>query len=294
MQIFILFLMFVSLMVYISLIQVRRINIEGKNGKNFESNFSKALYLVSYCYPIKSFARNDRKLNKKEKKIKKDIEELGLSYLFNFEMFMALRYFLLFLSFAIFLFIFFTFKLYNNISSLFPFVLLLLLPLIPNLYLKKKRKEYKRFCYDEAIILQLLIILLVESSSTIENVILALSKLETYHKKTFQKAYRICSRSKSESLSFLEDELGASSLGNSFNVLNNMHKYSKEDTVRILESNFKEMERINLKESRRKELVKFSYSQVSVVAPFLSVILLGAVPFINYGINSILIALEGF
>lgn len=81
--------------------------------------------------------------------------------------------------------------------------------------------------------------------------------------------------------------------GSSFNSLNNLSEFSREDIIRILQTNLKAMEEESINDKRKSELTKFSYSQMSVVIPFMIVIFLGVIPVINYGVNMMATSIQG-
>jgi len=287
--------MFLLLIIYINYLKISKMDI--KKDK-FESSFFNMIYLISYSFPINIFVKDGRELNKKERETEEKIEKLNLLYMFDLRTFMALKFLLLFISIIMFFVIMLSikylkgdsFKILKHINYL---IIVFVIPYIPDFYLKKKEKDYEKFYYDESVILQLFMILFIKSGSTIENIIFAFSKMNTYYKKAFQKAYRMSLRNKSEALSYLENKFENTSFGNSFNVLNNMHKYSKEGSIRILKANLKTIRKESMNKTRKKELTKFSYSQISLVIPFLITVFLGAIPFIQYGISMITEALQG-
>lgn len=264
----------------------------------FEGKFFNIINLISYSFPINVFVKEERELSKREKKIEKKINELDLGYMFDLRSFMALKFFLLFISLLIFFIAMVIIKYYNNgsfsiLEHINYLIIIFIIPYIPDLYLRGKEKDYEKFYYDEVIILQLFMVLLIKSNATIEDIIFAFSKMNTYHKRTFQKAYRISLRNKGEALNYLEEKFKNTMFGNSFNILSNMFKYPKKDSVRILQANLRTMEKESLNQKRKKELTKFSYSQISVVIPFLITVFLGAIPFIKYGISTMVNALQG-
>lgn len=287
--------MFLILFSYVNYLKVKKMNIE-KN--KFEGKFFNVINLISYSFPINIFVKEGRELSKREKKIEKKINELDLGYMFDLRSFMALKLFLLFASLFVFFVAIIIVNYYNNNSfSLLEYIkyliIVFIIPYIPDFYLKGKEKDYEKFYNDEVVILQLFMILLIKSNATIEDIIFAFSKMNTYYKRTFQKAYRMSLRNKGEALNYLEEKFKNTMFGNSFNILSNMFKYPKKDSVKILQANLKTMEKESLNQKRKKELTKFSYSQISVVIPFLITVFLGAIPFIKYGINIMVNALQG-
>lgn len=294
-QILINIFMFLILLIYANYLKIKKMDIQKDK---FEGKLFNLLYLISYSFPINVFVKESRVLNKREKKIKKKIQKLDLDYKFNLRSFMAIRFLLLFLSLYIFFAIVGTIKYYKgdsfNILANFHYIIIaLLIPYIPDIYLKKKEREYQKFFQDEVIVLQLFMILLIKSNSTIEDILFAFSKMRTYYKKSFEKAYRMSLRDKTEALNYLEAKFKNSAFGDSFNVLKNMYQYSREDTVRILQANLRKVEKEGLNQKRRKELTKFSFSQVSVIVPFLIVVFLGAIPFIHYAIHVMVSSIQG-
>lgn len=287
--------MLLTLIIYINILRIKRIEFDRNK---FREKFSNFLYAVSYSFPINIFVKEGRKLSKNEKRIEKKIKELDLMDRFNLRSFMALRFLLLFTSLYIFFTIIWTVKYYKGdsfsiLANLHYITIPLLVPYVSDIYLKKKEIEHQKFYEDEVIILQLFMILLIKSNSTIEDVLFALSKMRTYYKKSFEKAYRMSLRDKTEALNYLEAKFKNSAFGDSFNVLKNMYQYSREDSVRILQANLRKVEKEGLNQKRRKELTKFSFSQVSVIVPFLIVVFLGAIPFIHYGIHVMVSSIQG-
>lgn len=232
----------------------------------FQGDIYNFFHSVSYSFSINIFVKEERKLSKNEERLGKKIKQLDLTDKFDLRSFMAIRFLLLFLSLYIFFAIVGTIKHYKgdsfNILANFHYIIIaLLIPYIPDIYLKKKEREYQKFFQDEVI-----------SNSTIKDILFAFSKMKTYYKKSFEKAYRMSLRDKTEALNYLEAKFKNSAFGDSFNVLKNMYQYSREDSVRILQANLRKVEKEGLNQKRRKELTKFSFSQVSVIVPFLIVV----------------------
>lgn len=287
--------MLLTLLVYINVLRIKKLDFD-KN--KFEEKLPNFFNMVSYSFPINVFVKDGRKLSKSEKKAENKIKQLDLTDKFSLRSFMSLRFLLLFVSLFSFLTIMATIKYYKGenfsiLANSHYLVIALLAPYAPNVYLKKKEKEYQKFYHDEVIVLQLFMVLLIKSNSTIEDILFAFSKMETYYKKSFEKAYRMSLRDKTEALNYLEGKFKNSSFGDSFNILKNMFQYSREDSLRILQANLRKIEKESLNKKRRKELTKFSYSQISVVIPFLIVVFLGAIPLIHYGVYVMVSSIEG-
>ena len=287
--------MLLTILAYINYVKVKNANID----KNlFENRYCKLLHMLSYTFPLSIFLKESEELSSKEKKIEDKLIKLNLMDYFNLRSFMALRFMLFLFSLIIYIGIVYVMKhlqgdnfaLGNTFICL---AILMLIAFLPDLYLKKKELEYKKFYYDEVIILQLFMILLIKSDATVEDILFSFSKMKTFHKSTFEKAYRISIRNKNEALTFLENKFKDMRFGGSFNALNNLSEFSRDDIVRILEANLRAMEEESMNDKRKNELTKFSYSQMSVVVPFAVVIFLGAIPVINYGINMMINSIQG-
>lgn len=295
MQLFVNILIFIGIFIYANYLKIKDLNID-KN--KFEGEVFNLINIISYSFPLNKLFEENRKLNKKEEKYKKKIKELDLERIFDLRSFMTLKYILFLIPLFIILIAMFITKYYNKQISLLPncfkyFLIPIILAYLPDIYFIKRTMNFEKFNFDEVVILQLFMVLLIKSNSTIEDVLYAFSRMDTYHKRTFEKAYRISLRNKSEALNYLEDKFQGTVFGNSFKVLNEMYMYSKEDSVRILVSNLKAIEKESMTNKNKKELKKFSYSQVSVIIPFSISVFLGVIPLIQYGINSITKALNG-
>lgn len=289
METLILMYMFITIIVYINYVNVKSLSIDNNL---FDNKWSNLLYMTSFAFPFKYLLKEDRELKNKEKAIEEKLYKLNLNNYFNLRSFLTLRFIILLLSLLSFYTLIQLIKLFNhdfsilqNVPLIIPF---LFVPLIPDMYLKSTEKRCKSFYYDEVAILQLFMISLIETNSTIEEILFAFSKMNTFHKKTFEKAYRMSLRNKKEALEFLEDKFNDVVFGSSFNILNNMVEYSKYASLRILKSNLKTLEEDSVNKRRKEELGKFSFAQVSMVVPFLIAVLLGALPLIYFGTNNIM------
>lgn len=287
--------MLLTILAYVNYLMVKNANVDKSL---FENKYSKLLYILSYTFPLNIFLKESEELSAKEKKIEEQLIKLNLTDFFNLRSFMALRFMLFLFSIVAYIGIVSIIKALNGINfslgnTFIWLAILLLISFLPDLYLKKKEIEFKRFYYDEVIILQLFMILLIKSDSTVEDILFSFSKMKTFHKATFEKAYRISIRNKSEALAFLEDKFKDMRFGSSFNALMNLSDFSRGDIVRILETNLRVMEEDSINDKRKNELTKFSYSQMSVVVPFMVVIFLGAIPLINYGVNIMMESIQG-
>lgn len=287
-------LIFIALYTYANYLLIKKEDIRRDK---FEGKFYNIIYALSYTFPLNKLLNEKRELNKREAKIKEKIKTLDLGYFFNLRSFMALKFILLLAPAVIIIMVMAIISYYNSTFSLMNnlnyFLIPLILAYIPDLYLIKKEMDFQKFNFDEVVILQLFMVLLIKSNSTTEDILYAFSRMETYHKRTFEKAYRMSLRSKSEALEYLGMVFSGTVFGNSFKTLDDMYKYSKEDSLRILQANFKTIEKDSIRDKTKKELTKFSYSQISVIIPFSIVVFLGAIPLIQYGIDLISSSLIG-
>lgn len=286
--------MLITIIAYVNYVKIKDSTL---NKDMFNNKWSNSLYLVSYSFPLKYLLEEKEELSKKEKSIEEDLNRLNLTDCFNLRSFLALRFIILFTSLLSLYVVVEFIKLFKEGYSILqnPFLVIpfLFVSLLPNIYLKIREKQYKAFYYDEVVTLQLFMILFIESNATIEEVLFAFSKMNTFHKKTFEKAYRIALRSKKDALEYLEIKFEDIALGNSFNVLSNMFEYSKDTSVMVLKSNLKKLEEDSMNKRRKDELGKFSFSQVSMVVPFLVSVLLGAMPVLYYGTTNMMEMMKG-
>lgn len=288
-------LMLIVIFSYFNFVKIKNSDID----KNlFDGRFFNLIHLLSYTIPLKYLLKENNELSKKEKDIDEKILKLNLTDKFNLRSFIALRFLLLFISIGLFVGVLAALKInkgagFSILANFHYVIVFLLIPLSPNVYLKMKEIKYRNFYYDEVVILQLFMILLIKSNSTIEGILFSFSKMNTFHKKAFEKAYRISLRSKKDALLYLENKFEDLVFGNSFNILRNMHEYSKEDSVRILKANLRRMEEESMNRRRKEELNKFSFSQVSILIPFSIVIFLGAIPIIHYGVSIMVNSMQG-
>ena len=288
------FILFLVFTIYGNIYRIRSLKLDEDmfDGKSY--NF---LYKLSFAYPLNKLLDKKKALSKRERKLDQELKELDLNHKFNLRTFLALRFLLLFIPLFIMLSLILYFKYFTsgfNVANQLKWLIVpVVLAYIPDAYLIKKKLDYEEFNFNEVVILQMFMLLLIKSNSTIEDILYAFSRMETYHKRTFEKAYRISLRGKADALEFLQDKFSGTVFGSSFKILDEMFMYSKEDSVRILESNLKTIQKESLKNKTRKELTKFSYSQISVVVPFLVAILLGAMPLIQYGMDLMASGLSG-
>lgn len=294
MQLIINILTVLTIVIYANYLFVKKLDIRKDK---FEGEFFNTLNAISYAFPFNKLLDDKRKLNKREIKINEQIQELDLGHYISLRSFMTLKFLLLFVPLIVVGVILFIVNYFSSWFSIGDYILLIMMPFVlayvPDLYLIKRKLDFEKFQFDEVVILQLFMVLLIKSNSTTEDILYAFAKMETYHKRTFEKAYRISLRSKSESLHFLGEVFQGTTFGGSFKTLDDMYKYSKEDSLRILKANLKTIEKDSLRDKTRKELTKFSYSQISVVIPFAIVIFLGALPIIQYGVNMISSSVAG-
>lgn len=281
-------------------IEFNKIIIKNKNLKQdvSKSKLFNFLNIISFSFPLSLFLDDSKGLSEKEQKMEKTIKRLNLDNHFSLKGFMALRFSCFFLSIILYVIVVLISKSlmkdsFNLGQTFLWLAAFLFLSFIPDLYLKRKEKEYQNFYYDEVIVLQLFLILLIKSGSTISDILFSFSKMNTFYKDTFKKAYRISLRNQKEALIFLENKFSDLKFASSFEVLQDLSEYSKEDSLRILGANLKAMEEEINSHQLKTELTKFSYSQISVVVPFLIVVFLGAIPVIKYGVEVMMESIQG-
>ena len=277
----------IAIVGYVNKISLRE---QGIDTKKFDNPLYNLFYMASCTYPIKLLLNKEEELSEKELKLKIKLQALNLSDRYTIHSYLAMRYILFLSAIIVYAIVVFITRdnqdVVSHIGNTMPmFAILIMIAFIPNIILTIREKKMQKFYGSQVSLLELFTILMVNSNATIEDILFAFSKMNTFYSRVFQKAYRISLRSKEDALNYLAEEFNQSAFGNTFSILRDMFNYSKKDCVRILETNMRAMEEFNLNEQRAKDMKKFAFSQMSMVVPFLIAILLGAVPLIQYGMK---------
>ena len=161
----------------------------------------------------------------------------------------------------------------------------LVVGLIPNFVLKSKVKTKLKNDAKDIPVLQMFIILMLRSNKTIAEILYALSKVNTPHKEVFEKSYRVYLRNKGEGMDFLKRHFHDSRFVDTFNLLEDIGEYARNETIRILENNLHSIVEETAMIKRRNDMSRLIFSQASMIIPFVSVMALGAIPLIVMGLT---------
>jgi hypothetical protein len=300
-------ILFIALILAVGLLNSFR--IESKKVKiraPFKNKWANKLYSYSYHMPFVWFI-DEKEEHPKTKDMKKKLSEANLTHLFNYRSFTVLKVGVLISSILSFLFILLVIKnggfiakiLFNidqvNMAGDTPqsfgqlkivtFMVLLMITLVPNIYLKRRADMYKYFHLKDIPVIQLFIILMLRSKKPISEILYALSKINTRYKDTFDIGYRMYIRNKEDGLDFINESFGETNFKETINVLKDMGEYSREDSIKLLENNMQQIIEKNNAVKRRGDLSRLVYSQSTIAIPFIAIIVLCFVPLAVLGIH---------
>lgn len=280
--------------------QVEKEKKEGILSKFFEANKKKKV--------------NKEKLKKKladEKKKIEDTEELlfksGFSNRFNFRSFSVLKM-LVFVSCVILFFILNLIlknkdsflKVFFNIvpatekgqssnfsNQLSIVVILLIICLIPQMFLKYKANHNSDKFSKDIPIMQLFITLMLRSNMSLSQILYVLSRTNSMYREIFELGYRIYIRNSQDGLAFLQSRFKNTKFEETIIILSQVKDYAKEEILHSLDNNMDDtIDYLNNKK-RTADISKIVFSQASMIFPFASVLLLTLAPVAVYGLNSL-------
>jgi len=281
------------------------------NTQKFKKEFYNEMYLMSFGIPFKWFVDDDdNPTEEKTKKLKKDLELAGFDQHFTLRSFMTFKVIIMMAFLLLGGLILFIMKNAHHFSKIFFNVevaeqplgiqtsllvisICLFFALMPNLILKQKVKKKMKEDSKDIPVLQMFIILMLRSNKTIAEILYALSRVNTPHKKAFEKGYRIYLRNKGEGMSFLKEHFYGTRFVETFNLLEDIGEYAREECIRILENNLQSLVEETNTIKRRADLSKLIYSQASMIIPFTSILLLGAFPLVMMGLEIFTSAFSG-
>lgn len=259
---------------------------------------------------------DEKEEHPKTKDLKLKISEANLTHLFNYRSFTVLKVGVMLLSLITFLFVILIIdnggavaKLLFNVDKvsmagdvtqsytnikIVTFMVLLVLTLVPNIYLKRRANMYKFYHLKDIPVVQLFIILMLRSKKPIGEILYALSKINTRYKKVFDTGYRIYIRNKDEGLEYIKESFGETNFKETVNVLKDMGDYSREDSIKLLENNMQQIVEKNNAMKRRGDLSRLVYSQSTIAIPFIAIIVLCFIPLAVLGIDIFQNAGAGF
>lgn len=271
--------------------------------KPFLNDLSNQLYILSYSAPFKWFINPDEN-NQRVKDVKRMIIDANESKRLNYRVYIVLQ--ILTFMFGILLFLIFS-MIANHSAVIVKFLfniqmeivdessilkvkivvglILLSLTLIPSIYLKKKAKNNQFYFLKDLPILQLFIILMLKSRRPLMEVIYVLSTTNTIYKPIFETTYRMCVRDRKEGMEYLISAFENTKFEETAKVLAEYGEYSKEESMNVLENGLKNITEHTNTLKRRKDIGSNALSQVSLVIPFLGIILLVFAPIVYYGIT---------
>jgi hypothetical protein len=281
--------------------------------KKFDSKFSNFLYKISFKPPFKFFVEDEDEegedVSEGVEKLKKLISLSDSSNLYDARTFTTLKYFLFLCVILVFsLNIIFLMRaedilsiiagldkgVINNMDFLKAFqqsmILLMVIsviPLYPSMKMKQKVQKIKVEKDKDLPVLQIFLILFLRANKTIEEMLFSMSKLNTSYKGTFEHAYRISTRDKREAIKYLKQSFDNETFMESLDILNDLQDYSKDDCVKIMESNLVIITNELETNKRQSDLSSLVYSQAAIAIPFAAVLLLAGAPVAQYAINII-------
>ena len=278
--------------------------------KPFESEWSNELYALSFAKPFSEVINPDES-SPRVKDIEKVISEAGLSHKLNYRVYSVIQLLIIVGGF----FVFFLFMaMSEQLGYIFQFLLnvelgvespeyrdnlamiiigcILVSGIMPKLYLSRKAKRNEYYFKKDLPILQLFIILILRAKRPVSELLYVLSKTRTTYKELFSNAYRIYLRNHDESFKGLYKSFEDTKMSGTINILAEFNEYSKDDSLNLLENNLEDIIQETNNMKRKKDITGNVLSQGSMVFPMLSVILLGLLPFVMYGLNSLTLATQ--
>lgn len=276
--------------------------------RRFNGEFFNVIYQLSYLAPFKWFVEDDRNLTKKGVEMDMLLKMSRFDRYFTVRSFMAFHFSLLVLSMMLSGLVIYMMQYAGEIFSfmfaieletggvtrkqgLMIYMGSLVLALIPKWYLKTKAKRELVNYNKELPTIQMFVILMLKSNKTVREVLYALSRLNTYHRETFETAYRIYTRNPAEGMLFLKKEFNKGRFAEMFDLLEDIGEYARSETVTILEGNMRSLTEEANEVKRKNDINRLMYSQFSMAPPFGAIILLGVLPVLmngmsNFSINS--------
>lgn len=168
-------------------------------------------------------------------------------------------------------------------SLLLLVIIAMFISLMPNLFLKFRKKQYDSLYLNDIPIIQTFIILMLKSDKPVTEVLYALTKIETRYQDAFILGYRKYIRNRDEGLDYLENIFKGTAFRETINVLRELGSYSRKDSINILENNKKQIVEVSNQKKRQKDLTKLVFTQALVAIPFIAVLLLALLPLVQYG-----------
>lgn len=166
-------------------------------------------------------------------------------------------------------------------------IILLVVCLMPQLYLKFKAKSNANKFSKDIPIIQLFITLMLRSNMSVNQILYVLSRTNTMYREIFELGYRIYIRDNSEGLSFLQEKFRATKFEDTILILCQTKEYSKGEVLHSLENNMEDTIEYLNNRKRTADISKVVYSQASMVFPFISVMLFALAPVAIFGLTTL-------
>lgn len=273
------------------------------NKEKFENKFFNEMYLLSFGLPFKWFVDDDeRPTEKKTEELKKTIALGGYDKYFTLRSYMTFKVLVAMVMLLIGGIVVLMLDYWHVLSSaLFAIeseplsftwatkimivASFLVVGLIPNMILKTKVKKKLKDDVKDIPVLQMFIILMLRSNRTIAEILFSLSKVDTPHKESFEKGYRIYLRNKGEGIHFLKEHFEGTKFVDTFNLLEDIGEYARSECIRILENNLHSLVEETAIIKERNDMSRLIFSQASMAVPFVAILTLGALPLVIMGLN---------
>lgn len=286
----------------LSIYNNQKINKMSFDENKFKKKFHNKLYRLSFSVPFVWFVEDDNNLTTKGKAVEKDLANANYDDKYTVRSFMTLKVVIFIiclglggLTALVMANASILSKLLLNIkieqqpmeikTITMAFGFWLIVSLLPNILLKIKVKKTIVSKNKDVPVLQMFIILMLRANKPITDIIFALSKLNTAHKDAFEQGYRIYLRNKKEGIEYLKNQFTGSRFNETFNLLEDIGEYAREDCIRILESNMKNIVEETALIKRKNDMSSLIYTQASMMFPFAVIILLGAIPIVMMGLS---------
>lgn len=269
----------------------------------FKNEWANELYIMSYSAPFKWFI-NENESDERVRDVKKLIIEANESHRLNYRAYTTLQFSIMMLAVVAWLAVS---VILDNSAVAFQFlfnvdvgvtdqasmgqvklvlgVVLLATSIVPKYYLKTRANRNKFYFLKDLPILQLFIILMLKARRPLSEVLYVLSTTNTAYRQIFDTGYRIYIRDKREGLQYLREAFAETRFLDTIQVLESYGDYSKSETLNVLENGLKDITEHTNTMKRRKDIGSNVFSQISLVFPFLSALLLCFGPVIAYGMS---------
>lgn len=266
--------------------------------RRFKNPISNRLYALSFLKPFIWFIDSSEE-GPKAKRIENLIKRAEMEHILNYRVYMTFQTILFFsiLVFYSILLLFldnimdildFLFRIENSTGNtnletrLFIGIILFAVMLIPKQYLKRMAKKKEYYFTQVLPVVQLSVVLMLRAKRSINDILYTLGHNKTIYQSIFQKAHRIYLRNKSQCWEFLHQNFKGTGFEDTVDVLAEMDRYSRTETIQVLENNMEFLVQRSSEQKRKGASFGNLFSQFSMAIPFGGVILLAAIPFAMY------------